>query len=160
MATDKGDIRREGNHSPHTPNRRPQRPVLGAFAIIAAMIVIALLVHFFVAGLWHYFEKGSRAADAERNPILSWTPTAAEPARLPPEPRLQPDPVGDLHRLRAREDEVLQTYGWVDQKAGVVRIPVARAMQQLAERGALPSWPAVPPPATQTKAPNGAPGGN
>jgi hypothetical protein len=54
---------------------------------------------------------------------------------LPPEPRLETDPHGDLLRLRAAEDSVLLGYAWVNRDSGFVRIPVARAMAILARRG-------------------------
>jgi hypothetical protein len=53
----------------------------------------------------------------------------------PPAPRLQVDPLGDLERLRASEDAVLQDYGWVDRQKGVVRLPIEQAMKLLVERG-------------------------
>jgi len=34
-----------------------------------------------------------------------------------------------------QESKQLNTYGWVDSKSGVVRIPVDQAMKLLAERG-------------------------
>jgi hypothetical protein len=45
-----------------------------------------------------------------------------------------------LEDLRRREHQALTTYGWVDRRAGVVRIPVDRAMDLLVERG-LPTRP-------------------
>lgn len=56
---------------------------------------------------------------------------AAERPALPPEPRLQANPLLDLRQLRQAEDAVLNTYGWVDARQGVVRIPVERAMELL-----------------------------
>jgi hypothetical protein len=35
----------------------------------------------------------------------------------------------NLAKLRAKEHEVATTYGWVDQKAGVVQLPLDRAME-------------------------------
>jgi hypothetical protein len=61
----------------------------------------------------------------------------------PPEPRLQTQPVADLDALRARDAALLDSYGWVDRNAGVVRIPVERAIEILAARG-LPARPAAP----------------
>jgi hypothetical protein len=52
----------------------------------------------------------------------------------PPEPRLQTNAWQDLATFRAAEDDVLHSYGWVDQQAGVVRIPIDRAMQLLVQR--------------------------
>jgi hypothetical protein len=57
----------------------------------------------------------------------------------PPRPRLQPDPNLDLGRLRREEAERLSTYGWTDRAQGVVRIPIARAMEFTAARG-IPHW--------------------
>ena len=48
---------------------------------------------------------------------------------MPPEPRLQTNPREDLSELRASEDELLDSYGWVDKNAGVVRIPIDEAMK-------------------------------
>jgi len=52
----------------------------------------------------------------------------------PPAPRLQVDPLGDLERLRASEDAILEGYGWVDRRGGIVRIPIEQAMKMLVER--------------------------
>ena len=45
-----------------------------------------------------------------------------------------------LKQLRATEDAILTTYGWVDRKGGIVRIPIDRAIDLLAQRG-LPTKP-------------------
>jgi hypothetical protein len=63
-------------------------------------------------------------------------PTPMEAQRVvPPEPRLQINPVTDVEALRRREQERLDSYGWVDKNAGVVRIPIHRAMDLILERG-------------------------
>jgi hypothetical protein len=58
------------------------------------------------------------------------TDSIAWPGRsLPAGPRLQVNPDRDIERLRAAEQEHLTTYGWVDSNAGIVRIPIERAIQ-------------------------------
>jgi hypothetical protein len=54
---------------------------------------------------------------------------------LPPEPRLQTTAPLDLKRFRADQEKILQGYGWVDPQAGIVRIPVDRAMDLLLQEG-------------------------
>jgi len=61
--------------------------------------------------------------------------TMARPDELPPNPRLQEHPAVELQILRRHEDEILNSYGWVDQKAGVVRIPIDKAMDLLVQKG-------------------------
>lgn len=55
--------------------------------------------------------------------------------RLPPEPRLQVSPQEDLKKMREAEDRILNRYGWVDEKAGIVRIPIGYAMELIVKRG-------------------------
>lgn len=55
----------------------------------------------------------------------------------PPLPRLQVNPLKDWLDFKAEQDSVLTTYGWVDKEHGVVRLPVDRALEIMAER----PWP-------------------
>ncbi len=53
-----------------------------------------------------------------------------------PTPRLETDDGNqDLADLHAREDLLLDHYTWVNRQQGVVRIPIGRAMELIAERG-------------------------
>ena len=54
---------------------------------------------------------------------------------LPPPPRLQVHPAKDLKTYRAEEDAILDSYGWTDKSAGVVRIPIERAMELSLQHG-------------------------
>jgi hypothetical protein len=55
--------------------------------------------------------------------------------RIPPEPRLEPDPLALRRELRGEEDALLKSYGWVDRTAGSVHIPIDRAIEIVLERG-------------------------
>jgi hypothetical protein len=53
-----------------------------------------------------------------------------------PTPKLQTDDgLQDLADLHAREDLLLENYSWVDRSQGKVRIPIARAMELIAQSG-------------------------
>jgi len=54
---------------------------------------------------------------------------------LPPEPRLQVTAPMDLKQYKAAQDGILNSYGWADRQAGIVRIPIERAMDILLQRG-------------------------
>lgn len=56
-------------------------------------------------------------------------------ANAGPQPQLLVNEPANLNQFRAQEHLKLTTYGWVDQNAGVVRIPVERAKDLLLERG-------------------------
>jgi hypothetical protein len=101
----------------------------------AALIVVAAVVHLLIYVLFGYFSGREGATVPAEYPLA-----AAQGQREPPEPRLQTDPRQDLADLRAREDEQLNSYGWVDKNTGIVRIPIDAAMKLTLERG-LPSRP-------------------
>ncbi|HEU4387604.1 MAG TPA: hypothetical protein VFV34_07390, partial [Blastocatellia bacterium] len=60
------------------------------------------------------------------------------------EPRLQGVPghkslpQADMKDLRQSQEALLSSYGWVDQQAGIARIPIERAKELLLQKG-LPS---------------------
>jgi hypothetical protein len=78
--------------------------------------------------MFDYFAARQARLDVPPSPL-------ADPRQLPPEPRLQIISAQDLQQLRATEDALLHSYGWVDREAGIVRLPIDRAIQMLAERG-------------------------
>ncbi len=63
------------------------------------------------------------------------------PRPVSPAPALEAQPGENLGPYLAEERQKLTTYRWVDRQAGVVAIPIERAMDLLAEQG-LPSRPA------------------
>jgi hypothetical protein len=103
------------------------RPIVWA---TIAIVVVTVAVFLLMRSLFGYLAAREAMRGPQRNPLAE-----THARELPPEPRLQPAPIEDLRELRANEDSILNTYGWVDRNAGVVRVPVERAMELLAERG-------------------------
>ncbi len=66
----------------------------------------------------------------------------ARERRLPPQPWLQDNPEADLAEMRTADREALDSYHWEDESAGLVRVPVERAMEMILEQG-LPDWPEI-----------------
>ena len=99
---------------------------VGKFAI--GLVVVCVVSIALLFGLLKFFQ--SRQETSVANTV--------EPTKLFPQPQLQKTPIPDLKAIRAEEDKLLKGYAWVDQPKGVVRIPVDRAIEVLAQRG-LPS---------------------
>jgi hypothetical protein len=104
------------------------RAALWGGAVLVLIFVAMLLVFFLVGGLASY----RAATEPTPLPLIDTRPT-------PPAPRLQPNPVDqltaeqELLEFQAEEEYILNSYGWVNEGAGIVRIPIDRAMQLLAE---------------------------
>jgi hypothetical protein len=137
MATE-GEIKPDDIRNPDTRHELRQVNATGVMLFMLLLVVLGFFIHFAVLGLFKFFDRNFKAVDTNPSPIMT-----AEPRRMPPTPRLQPDPVGDLHEMREAEDRILHGYAWIDQQNGVVRIPIARAMQLLVQRG-IPSRPPQP----------------
>lgn len=57
------------------------------------------------------------------------------PRMIAPAPRLQANDTVELTTYRLFEDTKLNSYGWVDRDSGILRIPIERAMDLIAQRG-------------------------
>jgi len=100
------------------------------FKIGMGLVILAAAIHVVVWLLFVYFNGREATNLPTRYPLA-----AGQELRLPPAPRLQVTPRQDLRDLRAREDQALNSYQWVDRSAGIVRIPIAEAMKLTVERG-------------------------
>src|SRR5438105_7304414 len=100
------------------PTQADLRIVHGFLIMLAIGIGLVFLV---LWGFYAYMEtkQGSGVRPAPY--------TISRPPQIPA-PQLQPDPVADDSRVRFTERQWLNTYGWVDEKSGVTRIPIDRAM--------------------------------
>jgi hypothetical protein len=113
-----------GGHEKRDVTFRPI--VLGGIGFLIVAVIIFVAMRWLIA----FYAAREAALSPARNPL------AASYAReVPPEPRLQTAPILDLQALHTAEDAVLNNYGWINQPNGNVRIPIARAMELLAQRG-------------------------
>lgn len=102
------------------------RPLAWLGVGLAVLIVISIVA---MKGVFVYLDRQQEREDAPPTPMMTQRP------QQPPEPRLQTTPVPNRKLIVEQENKQLTTYGWVDPKSGVVRIPVDQAMKLLAERG-------------------------
>jgi hypothetical protein len=103
-------IRREGHEL------RDLRARAAAWAALSLGLTL-VLSHL---GLSYAFRKLTRATP---EPVAS----------SPPAPRLQARPREDLQNYLKKERARLESYGWVDRRADVARIPIERAMELVAQ---------------------------
>lgn len=103
----------------HEPQEPSARGLAVAGLVLFAAIIVAVAVSLGLMSLFGGFSA----------------PLARAEHRTMPEPHLQPHPLADRARYEARQRGMLTHYAWVDRGAGIVRIPIDRAMQILTERG-------------------------
>ena len=101
------------------------RPLIISGVSLAALAGLSLLAMWLLFG---YFAARQMRLETDLHPLL-------ETRQLPPEPRLQVSPQLDTRAILTNEWSILDSYGWVDRQAGIVRIPIGRALELLTERG-------------------------
>ncbi|HZW81361.1 MAG TPA: hypothetical protein VFF50_12885 [Candidatus Deferrimicrobiaceae bacterium] len=113
----------------------------GILYFLLTLVVVTVLCMFGLKGLYAFLDHRERASESVVNPLVKNVPedTRHIPPGYPqtafPSPRLEVDERGQLNGIRLEQDEALYSYGWVDEKAGMVHIPIERAMDLLAQRG-------------------------
>jgi hypothetical protein len=104
------------------------------------LTIITLFCYAFVVGFFKFMESRAVEGDATRSPLAE---AASQPSIRDgqvvggpaPGPSLLVQEPLNLQKFRAEEEHQLSSYGWEDQNAGVVRLPIDRAKTLLLERG-------------------------
>jgi len=103
--------------------------------LLAAMFLVSLVV----VPLYWLFARRETASQPQRATVLEASPLpGAFPRLVENEPRA-------LAEFRAREDELLGSYGWIDKDRGLARMPVEEAVRIVGQRGTLPAFAAAAP---------------
>ncbi len=98
----------------HEPDAINYRTILtGAGVLAVVVIVIAVGLHLILT----------------RAVIPNHAEIVAQPAEIPPKPRLQAHPQTDLAKFRAEKQTLLSGYAWTNTQHNFARIPIQRAMQ-------------------------------
>lgn len=145
---------------PTEPNSQPQHEtrdvnVRGVVMFCVTLAAAVLVVSVVLWGLVHVFSRQAERRQPEVSPVFS----QARARQDFPAPQLQPPPplpggtdnryrpfitdTVDLQTMQQRERYLLNSYGWVDQNAGIVHIPIEQAIDMLIKQG-LPARPAPP----------------
>ena len=128
----------------------------GVFYFMAGLAVVTVLIYFIVAGMYRFLDAYDRSHQAPVNPMA--VKTGVDPRTMKtheireqlnrtfPKPVLETNERTQFGEDLSKQEAILGSYDWVDQKNGVVRIPIERAMDLLAQRGlpVLPQGEAAP----------------
>jgi hypothetical protein len=113
----------------------------GVLYFLLTLGIVTVISLFGLWGLYAVLDQRERALQPEVNPLVTSVPKDTRhvapgyPQGVFPNPKLEEDERGQLNGIRVREEQTLYSYGWVDEKAGTVRIPIERAMDLLVQRG-------------------------
>ena len=108
---------------------RSDANVWGIVGFGIALAVAAVVVHLVIYWLFFHFEEQEKQARPE---TLWYAQLAEEPLQQPTIEGIQPfTDMTDVARVQRPKEEMAETYDWIDQKAGLARIPVEKAIDIL-----------------------------
>jgi hypothetical protein len=135
-----GETKHENANGHGSYERQDLRPA-GILYFLLGLAVATLLCILGLRGLFVLLEHREKALQPAVNPLVTNVPTDTRrvapgyPQNTFPNPKLEEDERGQLNDSRMNEEKELYSYGWVDEKAGKVHIPIERAMDLLVQRG-------------------------
>jgi hypothetical protein len=117
----------------------------GVFYFMGGVAVLGVVIYFILIGMYRFLDNYDKTHQPPTNPMAAGTgvdpQTMTYPQILDKAEKTFPKPVLEhseqtqyLDELK-KQNELLSSYGWVDDETGVVRIPIDRAMDLLAQRG-------------------------
>lgn len=141
MSTHESNKSHPGYETADADIRLIARAAIGLVVVTIACVFIALWA-------FRLLEKQRAAQDPVLSPLAPKTQIAPEP-RLQATPKtfVTPGPNDPFasqklgSELRARQDEMLNSYGWINEEQGIVHIPIEQAKKQILKKG-LPTRPA------------------
>ena len=125
----------------HGSFERQDLQVSGILYFLLTIVVVTTLCLFGLRGVFAFLDHREKTLQPAVNPLVTNVPEDTRhiapgyPEKVFPSPRLEEDERGQLNGIRLKEEKTLYTYGWVDEKAGMVHIPIERAMDLLVQRG-------------------------
>ena len=137
-------------HSGHqTQFEREDLSSRAVFAFMIGLAIIGIVIYFIIVGMYSYLDNYERAQMQTASPLAPSTEVTARRIEFAPghgdyverkfkengAPLLEYDERGQFRDFLLNQEKELDSYGWVDENAGVAHIPIERAMELTVERG-------------------------
>ena len=156
------------NHGPAGHGVEYERNDLGSggvFGFLIGLAITGIVIYFIVHAMYNYLDRYEQSQMTAMSPLSRPEDSAMIGARqVAPNypqnkfkdngaPLLEVDERGQLKTFVLDQEKQLNSYGWVDEKAGVAHIPIDHAMDLLAQRGLPVYQPGKANPDAAAKAP-------
>ena len=146
--------RNHGHTNPGTSFEREDLSTRGVFVFMIGLAIVGVVIYFIIVGMYSFLDKYEHEQMTTASPLApstSLTSTDVSSRRIPYDPAkgdyvsskfsnngaplLEYDERGQFKKFVMDQEDQLNSYGWVDQSAGVAHIPIDRAMDLVVERG-------------------------
>lgn len=138
---------KHGNSGHGVEFEREDLSTRGVFAFMIGLAVTGVIIYFIITGMYSFLDKYERSQMTAASPLVKPEDAGRIGARRLTQdevekafkdngaPMLENDERGQLRDFLKHQEDQLNSYDWVDEKTGVARIPIERAMELTVERG-------------------------
>jgi hypothetical protein len=133
-----------GHSGDETGFEREDLSSRGVFAFMIGLGVVGVIIYFIIIGMYSFLDKYERSQMATASPLVT---SKGAMSRVVTQdyvdqrfkengaPMLETNERGQFRDFLMNQEKELNSYGWVDEKAGVAHIPIERAMELIVQRG-------------------------
>jgi hypothetical protein len=133
-----------GHSGDETGFEREDLSSRGIFAFMIGLGVVGVIIYFIIIGMYSFLDKYERSQMATASPLVT---SKGAMSRVVTQdyvdqrfkengaPMLETNERGQFRDFLMNQENQLNSYGWVDEKAGVAHIPIERAMELIRQRG-------------------------
>jgi hypothetical protein len=116
----------------------------GVFAFMIGLAVVGVVIYFIISSMYSFLDKYERSQMATASPLVT---SKGAMSRVVTQdymdqrfkengaPMLETNERGQFRDFLMNQENQLNSYGWVDERAGVAHIPIERAMELTVQRG-------------------------
>lgn len=145
------EILNHGQNGHETEYEHEDLSTRGVFAFMIGLAIFGAITYFIVVGMYHFLDNYERSQMTTSSPLVT---TKGAMSRVVTQddmdkafkdngaPMLETNEMGQLREFVMNQENQLNSYGWVDEKAGVAHIPIERAMELTV--GRIPVRPQAP----------------
>ncbi len=119
------------------------------FGFMIGLAITGIVIYVIITGMYKFLDHYEQSQANTGSPLVKSNEVGARHIAYAPghgdyvqqrfsengAPMLEYDEKGQFRDFLMKQEQELNSYGWVDEKAGVAHIPIERAMQLVAERG-------------------------
>jgi len=133
-----------GHPNPETEFEHEDLATRGVFAFLFGLAAVGIVIYFIIVGMYTFLDNYERSQMSTASPLVT---TKGAMSRVVTQddmdkafkdngaPMLETNERGQFRDFLVNQENQLNTYGWVDDKAGIAHIPIERAMELMVQRG-------------------------
>ncbi len=115
----------------------------GVFVFLASLVFSGIVIYFIIVGMYSFLDKYERSRMTAASPLVTSTATMSRvvtQADMDKDfkengaPMLETNERGQFRDFLMNQENQLNSYGWIDEKAGVAHIPIERAMDLMVNK--------------------------